>query len=136
MEQNKKIRLLLVRHGESEGNIKPEYICGRANQLPLTDLGKKQAVAFGKMMQQKNIKPNYVFSSTAKRAFDTALICTEQIGCCLPIITSEQLLELDQGEWTNKKRSDIYTPEVVSQIDSNRLDFVPPGQVLKVVLML
>lgn len=35
-------RLILVRHGQSEMNQKPELVGGQSNEAPLTELGKQQ----------------------------------------------------------------------------------------------
>lgn len=46
-------RLILVRHGESEGNIDPLLYCRVPdNAMHLTDLGFEQAVAAGKSIKQ------------------------------------------------------------------------------------
>lgn len=67
---------LFVRHGESTGNLTPEYICGRSNHLPLTGSGREQARLLGEYLGAVNYFPNIIISSGATRANETAELAT------------------------------------------------------------
>ena len=62
------LRLYLVRHGETEANLK-ELVAGQS-QSPLTDLGIRQAKALGDCFQ--NIKLHKLYVSDMERAVQSA----------------------------------------------------------------
>ncbi len=108
-------RVLLVRHGECEMNLRVKtHIGGQSNSSPLTPLGRAQAAALGAYlasMQPALATP--VLSSTAVRAQDTAAIMVQAWadagGACgdsrLPqVVAMPELLELGQGEWVRHSR--------------------------------
>src|SRR4051794_31477590 len=66
------MHLYLVRHGESEGNVKG-LIPGRSpdTDYPLTDKGRAQALATARRFQQLQ-RPSIVYHSPARRAKETA----------------------------------------------------------------
>lgn len=64
-------RLIFVRHGESESN-KNQRIAGRAEDSPLTDLGKQQALYAGSLLRQAKLPIKAVYSSPMQRTQHTA----------------------------------------------------------------
>jgi broad specificity phosphatase PhoE len=102
-------RVLLVRHGQSEMNLKQAAIVGgQSNSSPLTPLGSQQAAALGRHLKRHlapHTAPALVVSSTAVRARDTAAVMlrTTELGAAdLTVEETDQLLELDQGQWVGK----------------------------------
>jgi len=100
-------RILLVRHGQSAMNLKQAAIVGgQSNASPLTPLGVQQAAALGQHLR-RHIRPHsapaLVVSSTAVRARDTAQLMLKACDCdaaaAVEVEETDQLLELDQGEW-------------------------------------
>lgn len=85
--------LLLVRHGESVGNVRG-LIQGQRDE-PLTDHGREQAAALGERLK-KDGGADRIVSSPLARAFATA----EAISCALdlPVTTDDRLMEYDFGE--------------------------------------
>lgn len=65
-----KLRVLLVRHGESVAN-ENGYISGSLN-VPLSELGKSQGSALGFDIWMNKIKLDAVYSSELDRAIETA----------------------------------------------------------------
>lgn len=94
--------ILLVRHGQSEGNVLGVFT-GHSG-YPLTDLGHKQAE-----MTAKYIGGNYcvdaVYSSDLPRAFQTAEHTARVFG--LPIVTDCRLREINAGKWENIPFSEL-----------------------------
>ncbi|MEW5304887.1 MAG: hypothetical protein WDW36_007464 [Sanguina aurantia] len=117
-------RILLIRHGECE-------VGGRANESPLTALGIQQATALGRhfsnpMDDSCTIGPT--FSSTAARARHTARIALDAAGKQdVSITETEQLLEISQGDWEGRLRSQVYTESTVASIAADPYSFAAPG---------
>lgn len=69
-----------------------------------------------------------VYCSIANRTQQTLdLILSQANITSNPIIYSEELQELSQGDWEGKLRSEIYTPEQLVEINSNQWLFTPPN---------
>ena len=69
-----------------------------------------------------------MISSTAVRAQQTARRCLAEVG--LPLRRIElfsEIEELSQGEWENKLRREILTPETVAKIEAENWNFRAPG---------
>jgi len=92
------LRLLLVRHGESVWN-EEERIQGQQD-IPLSENGRKQAVALGERL--RGVKIDACFSSPLKRATETAELILKASGNSLPIATVSELMERNFGEWEGK----------------------------------
>lgn len=87
-------RLILIRHGESEANVK-EIGAGQLD-YPLTELGKTQAELAARYLYA-NEKIDVIYSSDLQRAYHTARPIAELLR--LPIIKEPRLREIDTGEW-------------------------------------
>lgn len=113
-------KFLFVRHGESTGNLTPEYICGRSNHLPLTGSGREQARLLGEYLGAVNYFPNIIISSGATRANETAELATTAAGLLYPIHIDERLQEVSQGPYEGQPRGEVYTPEAVEIYQLNK----------------
>jgi len=60
-------QLLLLRHGKSDWGVDADDF-----NRPLKKRGKRGAQKLGVWLQQQNLLPDYIISSPAKRAFNTA----------------------------------------------------------------
>jgi probable phosphoglycerate mutase len=88
------MRLIIVRHGESEWNRINRY--QGQQDAPLSELGRKQAAALGERLKHEKI--DVVYSSRLQRAAHTAqAIVAHHPG--LEIIYDDALLEINHGEW-------------------------------------
>lgn len=85
--------LLLVRHGQSEGNVEG-LIQGQIDK-PLTELGRTQAAAVAERLRSEGGFDRIVASPLAR-----ALATAEAIGCALdlPVTPDDRLMEYDFGE--------------------------------------
>jgi broad specificity phosphatase PhoE len=68
-DQERMLRLFLVRHGETAKNIEMRYLGIRDE--PLTDKGQQQALDAAEALSQLPIR--VVVTSPLRRAFDTAV---------------------------------------------------------------
>ena len=98
-----------IRHAESEGNLRPHIVSGQALETPLSAEGRKQAAALGIRYQPFIKKKNYkLWASTALRTQQTAAIFCEKAGLDIQELQlSAQLLELSQGDWAGKLRTEV-----------------------------
>ncbi len=119
--------LYLFRHAESKMNSEGHRIGGRSNETPLSPNGKIQAQLLGKRLQKEGIIFSQIFCSPARRTQETAEIVCSIIGFPIQkIISSDAIQELSQGDWEGKSRNEIYSPEILQQINSNNWEFRPP----------
>ena len=87
------LRVLLVRHGETEWN-KEHRVQGSNSDILLNEKGKRQAEALALRLKQEKIQS--VYSSPLKRALDTARVIAPYHQ--LEIRVEPGLREIDAGE--------------------------------------
>ena len=102
-------RLWLVRHGQSDGNVADQLAIKRGSptididvrdpDVPLSELGRRQAVAIGRRLgaEPAHRRPTRVVSSPFERAYDTAKIALAEARLDLPIERDERVRERDLG---------------------------------------
>lgn len=89
-------RLYLLRHGQTEFNVK-KLVQGRCNS-PLTDLGRQQAKMAAAWLKAHDVVPDKVVSSPLGRAMDTAsLVAAELLGPNADVEPCEGLIERCYG---------------------------------------
>lgn len=88
------VRLLLVRHGESEGNRLRQF--SRDNDIDLTERGVEQARAAGRWISER-FAPTRVVASPYHRTQRTARLLAEAMGHPGPIATERGLREREIG---------------------------------------
>jgi len=86
------VEILLIRHGESEADLLNVHE-GRAD-FSLTDLGRRQASAMAERVSSE-ITPDIIWSSTLKRAKETASYLAEHTGC--KVRYEDDLREFNNG---------------------------------------
>jgi len=90
----KHVKFYIARHGQTEYNI--ERRAQGWSDSPLTDYGREIARRLGCGL--RDIKFDYVYSSSSGRASDTAKIVLESIGVDLPISIDDNLKERGLGK--------------------------------------
>lgn len=102
------MRLLLVRHGESEWNASGR-LQGQADP-PLSKLGRRQAAHVAARLVDEGVEA--IVSSDLQRAFDTANALAGSVR--LEIERREDWREVDLGDWTGISREEVEreNPEV------------------------
>lgn len=115
--------LVLIRHGETDWNVEGRYQ-GQANP-PLNKIGFDQAYQL--VGQLKNVGLDIVYASTLLRAAQTARIIAEKLE--LTLYFEPRLMEIHQGEWQTRLRSEIQTlfPDIFERWESQPWQVTPPG---------
>jgi phosphohistidine phosphatase len=67
--------LLILRHGKSDWNADCDDF-----QRPLVERGKRGAEQLGVWLKQQNLRPDFILSSPAERAIETAKKCCKAMG--------------------------------------------------------
>ncbi len=96
----KKTTILLIRHGESDGNRRGLF-AGHAD-FELVENGIYQAKLAGEYIA-KNYNVSHVYSSDLRRARQTAECISEKLG--LTPILEENLREIYAGDWQGKEHA-------------------------------
>ncbi len=106
--------LILIRHGESESNLRGILSCD-IEGYPLTGNGRKQA---SKCLDQlRGTKPTGVFTSPVQRTRETAGIIAHGLGVT-PII-DPRLAETDMGSLNNTSaREAAYSNRLTAGVES------------------
>ncbi|WFE89139.1 histidine phosphatase family protein [Roseibium porphyridii] len=112
------MRLLLVRHGQSEWNAS-RRLQGQAD-IGLSELGKSQADALRSVIT--GIGHCRAVSSDLRRVTETA----QRIGAEEPRFT-EGLREIDVGDWTGRPIDDIRAEDDAAYLGWRAGTFAPPG---------
>lgn len=97
------MRLILVRHAESEWN-RASRILGRAD-VDLSELGRRQAYALAEALQRERIQA--VYCSPLKRAMETGRVISNSQGC--PLVPDPGLQELGRGNLEGMTRQEAFT---------------------------
>lgn len=118
------IRLHFIRHGESEGNIRPQQRFLGRHDPPLTARGETQAQRLGKRFA--GMWPAAVFSSSLQRAWRTAELLIAGAGeLPLPQMVPE-LVERSYGTWDGKLLSEIQAAHPEDFQDFQTYRVLPP----------
>ncbi|MDB5492226.1 MAG: putative protein1 [Micavibrio sp.] len=122
--------LVLMRHGQSQWNLENRFT-GFKN-VELSDLGREEARLAGQNLAAAGIEFDQAFTSTLKRAADTAEIALKECGQERLIRTMERqdaLRERDYGDLTglNKDETKEKFGEEQVQIWRRSYDVQPPG---------
>ncbi|MBN9315928.1 MAG: 2,3-bisphosphoglycerate-dependent phosphoglycerate mutase [Devosia sp.] len=125
--------LILVRHGESEWNLKNLFTGWRNPDL--TEKGIGEAKATGERLKQAGLVPDVYFTSALRRAQHTLDLILEVLGITEVTITrSKQLNERDYGDLAGLNKDDARQKWGEEQVLIWRRSFdVPPpgGESLK-----
>lgn len=119
------VELILVRHGESEGNVEGRLQGQR--DYPLTTLGQRQVEATAKRLALKKVTA--VYSSPIKRALATAEAIVQPHA--LSVRPVSEIQEYDFGDLSGLTWSQIkeQAPEVAKEIRTARLEYPSyPGE--------
>ncbi|HET9620902.1 MAG TPA: histidine phosphatase family protein [Kofleriaceae bacterium] len=123
----RRIRILLIRHGESEMNLRGDLVGGFSPETPLTELGRAQAAALGAHLEAERIVPDEIHVSPATRTRETARIALATLGSRIEPREDLRLAELRHGVWEGRSRREAYPPEVAARIMREQMDFKLEG---------
>ncbi len=108
-------KIYIARHGQNEDNA--NFILNGHRDLPLTELGRRQARELATGIQKAGLTFDKVYSSPLCRAFETAEIVCKELGL-LPPQKEPDLIERHFGVMTGRSIHDIEK-------------LVPPAHILK-----
>jgi 2,3-bisphosphoglycerate-dependent phosphoglycerate mutase len=125
--------LILVRHGQSEWNLKNLFTGWR--NPGLTEQGIEEARAAGRLLKEKGIVPDFYYTSALVRAQHTLDLMLEEMGIENLVITRNTALnERDYGDLSGLNKDDARAKWGEEQVHIWRRSFdVPPpgGESLK-----
>lgn len=115
--------LLLVRHGESEGNAGRMFTGHSAS--PLSTLGQRQAEALADALEP--LSPTAIYSSDLARAVSTAAPLAARTGITVSI--DARLRERDMGSFVGVtfETLEAEQPEAWHALRTRDPEFTPPG---------
>eukprot|EP01087_Luapelamoeba_hula_P009847 TRINITY_DN2574_c1_g1_i7.p1 TRINITY_DN2574_c1_g1~~TRINITY_DN2574_c1_g1_i7.p1 ORF type:complete len:235 (-),score=47.50 TRINITY_DN2574_c1_g1_i7:44-748(-) len=122
------VRLLLVRHGQAVTNL--THAIGRNNSTPLTPTGEEQAQRLGKLWQKRGggWVVDKAYASAAVRARHTAqLACGVAYGETLPIVVTDDIVEINRGEKEGHSAGDVFFGAVLDEYLRDPYHFRLPG---------
>jgi len=120
--------LVLVRHGQSEWNLKNLFTGWR--DVDLTEKGIAEARAAGRKLKALGIKFDIAFTSDLKRAQNTLTLILEEMGQTgLQVIRNLALNERDYGDLSGLNKDDARKKWGEEQVHIWRrsYDVAPPG---------
>ncbi|MFQ5874161.1 MAG: histidine phosphatase family protein [Dehalococcoidia bacterium] len=117
------MRLILVRHGETDAN-REGRVQGAGNAR-LNATGRSQASALGRRLASYDLEA--VYSSPQSRALETAEAIAQHHG--LPVTTLEGLREMDLGELDGLRGEELRNryPDFMKEWDRNISSLRMPG---------
>jgi 2,3-bisphosphoglycerate-dependent phosphoglycerate mutase len=135
--------LFLVRHGQSLANVAfpaadaqellEAEVSGRDAEVPLTELGVRQAAALGEWLGElpENDRPQVAITSPYLRARETWRIAAEKSGVDLPVpTTDDRLVDRLLGDLEMLTRAAVarrFPDEARRRADAGEYRYAPPG---------
>ena len=117
-----KMRLGLVRHGQTHANI--DKVWHGQTDTPLTDLGQRQARQLGEHFHHY-MPPGVIYASPLQRARLTAQAIADQFD--IPVQLEPRLMEFDLGDWEGATFESLRAADnIMGQLISDP-DFTAPN---------
>ena len=104
--EEKITKLILLRHGESESNVK-DVKAGQTDGYPLTQKGIEQSKKIAKILKKEKI--DIIISSPIQRAKQTAGIVNDVLG--IEYIEDDRIREYDFGAWNGHNSEELFCDE-------------------------
>jgi 2,3-bisphosphoglycerate-dependent phosphoglycerate mutase len=120
--------LVLVRHGQSDWNLKNLFTGWR--DVDLTELGVEEARTAGRKLKAQGLHFDVAYTSALKRAQRTLDIMLKELGQTrLPIVRDQALNERDYGDLSGLNKDDARKKWGEEQVHIWRrsYDVPPPG---------
>ena len=122
MSPHKPRQIHLIRHGTSSANI-AHILAGRIPGVKLTTEGSREALAVGNYLAQKSTLPiSHIFHSPLERTKQTATqiskALSEKSSRDPQIIRAPFLIEMDYGDWSGRKISQLALKPLWKKIQS------------------
>jgi 2,3-bisphosphoglycerate-dependent phosphoglycerate mutase len=119
--------LVLVRHGQSEWNLKNLFTGWK--DVDLTEQGVTEARAAGRKLKAQGLRFDVAYTSALKRANRTLDLILEEMGETVPIVRDQALNERDYGDLVGMNKDDARAKWGEEQVLIWRrsYDVPPPG---------
>jgi len=119
--------LVLVRHGQSEWNLKNLFTGWK--DVDLTEQGVAEALAAGRKLKAQGLKFDVAYTSALKRANRTLDLILAEMGQTVPIVRDQALNERDYGDLVGMNKDDARAKwgEAQVLIWRRSYDVPPPG---------
>jgi 2,3-bisphosphoglycerate-dependent phosphoglycerate mutase len=119
--------LVLVRHGQSEWNLKNLFTGWK--DVDLTEAGVAEARAAGRKLKGQGLVFDVAYTSVLKRATRTLDLMLEEMGETIPIVRDQALNERDYGDLVGMNKDDARKKWGEEQVHIWRrsYDVPPPG---------
>ena len=119
--------LVLVRHGQSEWNLKNLFTGWK--DVDLTEAGVAEARAAGRKLKAQGLGFDVAYTSALKRAQRTLDLILEEMGQTVPIVRDQALNERDYGDLVGMNKDDARKKFGAEQVHIWRrsYDVPPPG---------
>lgn len=121
--------LLIARHGQTDWNLAGRW--QSTSDIPLNAQGRNQAARLAVLLKDAGYAPCRLISSPLSRAWETAQILGEEIGCAVE--TEPALTELDLGDFEGQLESELRARDPVGYDawrDSCCLEAAPGGETI------
>ncbi len=99
--------LILCRHGNTFNPGEKVYIVGSKQDLPLTSVGKAQALAVGQALKRQSLIPSRILAAPLKRTREFAELVGDSFGLASGVVSDTRLTELDYGVWGGLSDAEI-----------------------------
>ena len=129
--QTRKVKISLIRHGQSVHNVaEPAYFAGRSREhdTGLTEQGFQTAAEIAEEL--KGDKIDVIIHSDLLRARETAEAIAKRLGYEIELVEMAGLEEVDVGNFAGKTREQIYTEG--KDEEKTALDDFATGDVTKI----
>lgn len=119
-------KLVLVRHGQSAWNLENRFTGW--TDVDLTDLGREEALAAGRLLREGGYDFDVAYTSVLKRAVKTLWIILEEMGLeWLPVFKAWQLNERHYGSLQGLNKAEMAEKFGEAQVKIWRRSYdVPP----------
>jgi 2,3-bisphosphoglycerate-dependent phosphoglycerate mutase len=119
--------LVLVRHGQSEWNLKNLFTGWK--DVDLSEAGIAEARAAGRKLKAQGLTFDVAYTSVLKRATRTLDLMLDELGQKVPIIRDQALNERDYGDLVGRNKDDAREKWGEEQVHIWRrsYDVPPPG---------
>ena len=119
--------LVLVRHGQSEWNLKNLFTGWK--DVDLTEQGVNEARAAGRKLKAQGLVFDVAYTSALRRANRTLDLILEEMGQTVPIVRDQALNERDYGDLVGLNKDDARAKWGEEQVLIWRrsYDVPPPG---------
>lgn len=98
-------RLLLVRHGQTPGNVAGTFRGADGHRDPLNAAGERQAAALARALVEPRLPGVRLYASRYRRAAQTGEAIARALG--VPLHTLEGVQEIATGDWAGRPYGDV-----------------------------